>query len=80
LKPGTFVDVIELLLPELRTRGMFWDDYTIKGGTYRENVSGQIGQKHPADDHPAARYHWKAGVESTDHEISSEPEPEISLR
>jgi hypothetical protein len=66
--------VIELLLPELRKRGLFWDDYLVKGGAYRENVSGQVGQKHPADDHPAARYHWKAGIEKEDHVIPSEPE------
>jgi hypothetical protein len=76
LKPGTFVDVIELLIPELRRRGLFWEDYLVKGGTYRENVTGQIGQKYPADDHPAARYHWKAGVAKEDHIIPSEPEQE----
>ena len=77
LKPGTFVDVIELLLPELRKRGLFWDEYLVKGGTYRENVTGHVGQKCPADDHPAARYHWKAGVEKKAHVIPPEPELEI---
>lgn len=68
--------MIELLLPELRKRGLFWDDYLVKGGTYRENISGQIGQKHPADDHPAARYQWRAGVEEKDHAIPPEPKQE----
>lgn len=76
MKPSTFVDVIELLLPELRKRGLFWDDYVVKGGTYRENVTGHVGQNVPADDHPAARYHWKAGVEKEDHVIPPEPEQE----
>jgi hypothetical protein len=76
LKPGTFVDVIELLLPELRKRGLFWDDYLVKGGAYRENVTGQVGQKYPADDHPAARYQWRAGIEKEDHIIPPEPEQE----
>jgi hypothetical protein len=69
--------VIELLLPELRKRGLFWNDYIVKGGTYRENVTGHVGQKFPADDHPAARYHWKAGVEKEAHPIPPEPEQEI---
>lgn len=30
--------VIELLLPWLRARGLFWDDYAVPGGTYRENL------------------------------------------
>jgi hypothetical protein len=77
LKPGTFVDVIELLLPELRKRGLFWDDYIVKGGTYRENISGQVGQKLPPHNHPAARYHWGAGVDKKDHVIPSESEQEI---
>ena len=76
MKPGTFIDVIELLLPELRKRGLFWSDYLVKGGAYRENMSGQAGQKYPADDHPAARYHWKAGVERDNHIIPPEPEQE----
>lgn len=71
------MDVIELLLPELRKRDLFWDDYVVKGGTYRENITGQVGQKYPADDHPAATYHWKAGVESKDHIIPADPELEI---
>ncbi|PCG97313.1 Hypothetical protein PENO1_063980 [Penicillium occitanis (nom. inval.)] len=41
LKPGSFVDIIELLLPDLRRRGLFWNDYAVDGGTYRENFSGK---------------------------------------
>ncbi|KAF4634521.1 hypothetical protein G7Y89_g3573 [Cudoniella acicularis] len=76
LKPGTFVDIIELLLPELRKNGLFWNDYLVKGGACRENVTGHVGQKYPADDHPAARYHWRVGVEKADHVIPPEPEQE----
>ncbi|KAF3400502.1 Dimethyl-sulfide monooxygenase [Talaromyces pinophilus] len=43
LKPGSFVDIIELLLPDLRRRGLFWNDYAVDGGTYRENFSGKKG-------------------------------------
>ena len=68
--------MIELLLPELRKRGLFWDDYLVKGGAYRENITGHVGQKLPADDHPAARYHWKAGVEKGEAIIPGEPAQE----
>ncbi|KAM7203145.1 Nitrilotriacetate monooxygenase component A/pristinamycin IIA synthase subunit A [Naviculisporaceae sp. PSN 640] len=62
LFPQSFKDIIDLLLPELRKRGLFWDDYAVPGGTYRENFYGIPGQKLPLDEHVAARYHWKAGV------------------
>ncbi|EPE04438.1 xenobiotic compound [Ophiostoma piceae UAMH 11346] len=60
LFPGSFTDIIDLLLPVLRKRGLFWDDYAVDGGTYRENLSGQRGQSYPRTDHPASKYHWKA--------------------
>jgi hypothetical protein len=69
LKPGSFIDIIELLLPELRKRDLFWDDYAVKGGTYRENFYGKKGQSGPSDDHPASKYRWKAGVDAADHKI-----------
>jgi FMN-dependent oxidoreductase (nitrilotriacetate monooxygenase family) len=61
LLPGSFKDVIELLLPVLRQRGLFWEDYAVKGGTYRENLFAQAGQNIPRPDHPASRYHWREG-------------------
>jgi hypothetical protein len=71
LKPGTFVDVIELLIPELRRRGLFWDNYTVEGGTYRENLRSQQGP-HPPSDHPAAKYQWRAGAAKEDAPIPAE--------
>jgi hypothetical protein len=65
--------VIELLLPELRKRGLFWDDYFVPGGAYRENVRSEKGA-HPAADHPAALYQWRAGVSKEDAVIPPEPE------
>ena len=65
IKPGTFVDVIELLLPELRNRGLFWDDYAVEGGTYRENLYKRQGQEGLLRDHPASGYRWKAGSEAS---------------
>lgn len=58
--PGTFTDVIELLIPELQRRGIFWSDYAVPGGTYRENLTETKGQCEPRDDHPAAAKTWRA--------------------
>lgn len=60
LLPRTFEEVIEHLLPVLRKRGLFWDDYAVQGGTYRENLYRSSGLARPPLDHPAAKYHWKA--------------------
>lgn len=68
LFPGSFKDIIELLLPELKARGLFWDGY-IEGGTYRENFYSSPGTKVPLDEHVASKYHWKAGVSASDHDI-----------
>ncbi|RDW64525.1 LLM class flavin-dependent oxidoreductase [Aspergillus mulundensis] len=67
IKPGSFQDIIDLLLPELRRRGLFHEDYAVPRGTYRENLYGRAGQSGPPADHPAAKYRWHAGVE--EHEI-----------
>lgn len=69
LFPGSFVDIIELLLPELRARGLIWDDYAVPGGTYRENFYGKPGQSGPLDEHVAGKYRWKAGVPADQHVI-----------
>ncbi|KAK3317532.1 luciferase-like domain-containing protein [Cercophora scortea] len=69
LFPQSFKDIIELLLPELRKRGLFWDDYAAPGGTYRENFYGKPGQKYPLDEHVASTYQWKAGVPASEHVI-----------
>lgn len=69
LFPQSFQDIIDLLLPELRKRGLFWDDYEVPGGTYRENFYGVEGQKYPLDEHIASKYQWKAGVPAEEHKI-----------
>lgn len=61
LFPQSFEDIIELLVPELRKRGLFWDDYAVPGGTYRENFYQKPGQKHPPAEHVAAKHHWQPG-------------------
>jgi hypothetical protein len=62
ITPGSFNDVIELLLPELKRRGLFWDDYVVDRGTYRENLYGKEGQSALPSDHPAHDYRWRAGT------------------
>nr|POE62790.1 dimethyl-sulfide monooxygenase [Quercus suber] len=58
LLPQTFTDVIEILLPELQRRGLFWEDYAVPGGTYRENLLEAPGQREPPPDHPAGKLIW----------------------
>jgi hypothetical protein len=57
--PQTFEDVVELLVPELQRRGIFWEDYTVPGGTYRENFLGLPGQNEPLPSHPAGKMIWR---------------------
>ena len=59
--PDTFRDIITLLIPELKRRGVFWEDYTVPGGTLRENYLHRPGRNRLADNHPGAQYFWKAG-------------------
>ncbi|KAK5122538.1 hypothetical protein LTR85_003801 [Meristemomyces frigidus] len=63
IMPQTFVDVVELLIPELRRRGIFWNDFHVPGGTYRENLYEMAGQHEPLPDHPAAAMIWRAPKE-----------------
>ncbi|ORY09165.1 putative xenobiotic compound monooxygenase, DszA family [Clohesyomyces aquaticus] len=67
IKPGTFVDVAELLIPELRRRGLFWEDYKVPGGTYRENFYGKKGQSGTLPGHTGSKYRWRAGVDAENH-------------
>ncbi len=50
LTPGTFVDMVDLVVPELQTRGLFKQEYA--PGTFREKLFGS-GPRLP-DRHPAA--------------------------
>jgi hypothetical protein len=51
--PGTFVDFVEHVVPELRRRGRAQDGYAAT--TLRENLATAAGP-HLAPDHPGARY------------------------
>jgi FMN-dependent oxidoreductase (nitrilotriacetate monooxygenase family) len=61
--PGTFEDIIEYLLPELRRRGVFWDDYAVPGGTLRENYTGVPGNTRLHPTHRGSQFKWKEGEE-----------------
>ncbi|KAF2756383.1 xenobiotic compound monooxygenase [Pseudovirgaria hyperparasitica] len=67
--PQTFKDIIDLVLPELKRRELFWDGYAVPGGTYRENFYQTRGQCGPPSNHVAAKYRWRAGVNSEDNPI-----------
>ena len=53
ITPGTFAYFIDLAVPELRRRGLVWEDY--EGETLRESIY-EPGQVRLRDDHPGARY------------------------
>lgn len=51
--PGTFNNMVDLVVPELQTRERYKRDYA--PGTFREKLYGQGRSRLPAT-HPAARY------------------------
>ncbi|GCB21518.1 dimethyl-sulfide monooxygenase [Aspergillus awamori] len=64
--PGTFEDVVELLVPELRRRGLYpeavADEDEGEGLTAREKVYGR-GQRELRADHPGSKYKYDVYVE-----------------
>ncbi len=40
VQPQSWIDIVELLVPELQKRGIYWNDYDVPKGTLRENVNG----------------------------------------
>ncbi len=57
--PETFIDIVDLLVPELQRRGIYKREYA--DGTLREKLYG-TGNAHLPENHPAAayRHHGKA--------------------
>jgi hypothetical protein len=79
--PGSFEDVVELLIPELQKRGIYWSDYAAPGGTARENIHNKPGKRLLAPEHPGAKLRWnaprvKADVQKAREETVSEPKIE----
>jgi hypothetical protein len=58
--PESYEDLVELLVPVLQKRGLMWDDYTVPGGTYRENLLGTPGQSYVPEGHPARQFRYEA--------------------
>lgn len=59
--PSSWEDVVDLLIPELQKRGLYWMDYDVPSGTFRENL---LGQKELRSDHYGASF--KVRGSSTD--------------
>ncbi|KAK1522574.1 DszA family Xenobiotic compound monooxygenase [Colletotrichum costaricense] len=58
--PGSFEDVVDLLVPELRGRGLYgYDGLSGDGVTLRERMYG-VGQKHLRHDHIGGQYKYKS--------------------
>ncbi|KAJ5938520.1 Nitrilotriacetate monooxygenase component A/pristinamycin IIA synthase subunit A [Penicillium verhagenii] len=57
--PGTFEDLVDLLIPELRTRGLYPEAPSDSDEplTAREKIYGR-GQRELRDDHPGTRYKY----------------------
>lgn len=53
--PETFTDMVDLVVPELQSRGRYKRDYA--SGTFREKLYGAGRSRLPAT-HPAARHRW----------------------
>lgn len=71
--PGSFEDVVDLLVPELQKRGLMWDDYDFPSGTFRENL---LGQRTLRDDHYGSRFKYgKAELKSIEVEKTETVEP-----
>ncbi|KAF2638661.1 bacterial luciferase-like protein [Massarina eburnea CBS 473.64] len=60
VSPGDFGNVVRFLVPEMKRRGVFWDNVGAEGCTMRENYSGDGGGGRLRDDHHGSRYAWGA--------------------
>lgn len=55
----SLADFVDLVVPELQRRGLFWEDYKVKGGTLRENLYGVKGQTFFPKTHPIHNVAWE---------------------
>lgn len=67
VSPGGFSDIVKYLFPELRRRGVFWNDYVKPEGTMRENYAADGKGPRLRDDHPGSKYKWRAGEETPEY-------------
>lgn len=73
--PGSFEDIVELLVPELQRRGLMQTEYAVPGGTLRENLTRSPGQQHLMDDHYGSTFAWERNIGK---EIGAEVRTNIS--
>ena len=55
--PAGIDGVIDLLIPELQRRGLYWKDYDVPGGAFRENLFGK-GHTELSEDHYGSTFKW----------------------
>ncbi|ODQ80889.1 hypothetical protein BABINDRAFT_161078 [Babjeviella inositovora NRRL Y-12698] len=74
ITPGSFEDIVEHLLPELRIRGLAWNEYPEERLTFRENIFGTEGKDSTfvKPSHPAYDLRWRSGVSRDDFEAKLE--------
>lgn len=68
--PGSFEDLVNELVPELRKKGLAWEDYPKEGITFREQLFGTEGDDPTflKPSHPAYKLRWKEGVSKEEFE------------
>lgn len=78
--PDSINDLVELLIPELQRRGIYWQDYPAPGGTLRENMQNRPGQPLAAQDHPAAKVRWdKVYGAAAENQITSDALSQVDV-
>ena len=68
--PGSYEDVVDLLVPELQRRGLMQTEYSVTGGTLRENLLRQPGQAHLREDHYGSGFSWERNHDVSGKDIS----------
>lgn len=72
--PGSFEDIVELLVPELRKRKLIFEDYAVPGGTFRENLLREPGQKTLRTDHYGSKFKFEGDYPHVSEKRKSEEE------
>jgi hypothetical protein len=61
-----------MLVPVLQKRGLMWDDYTVPGGTYRENLHNTPGNSYLSSRHPGSKFKWDVPAAKTETVVEAE--------
>jgi dimethyl-sulfide monooxygenase len=79
ITPGSFEDLVELVVPELQRRGRARTEYD--GTTLRENLYGP-GRTHAEETHPARQYHgaFSGGATAADGTLDSRISEEVGAQ